>query len=119
MPDPTDSGEHGVVSERLSGGTPKAVPDRIAIDANGFGWRVWNDAEHWSMVPTNPDNSPIPQPVTWFVNAATRPLAEIERRLQERLSMAREVLDREGHGDVAALVPIEEVLLWIEEVRYG
>lgn len=41
------------------------LPDRIAIDANGFGWRVWDDGT-WSMVPTNPDNSPIPQPVTFY-----------------------------------------------------
>lgn len=43
------------------------MPDRIAVDAKGYGWRVWNDQEMWSMVPTNPDNSPIPQPVKWFV----------------------------------------------------
>ena len=49
---------------------PNAVPDRIAIDAHGYGWRVWDDEDHWSMVPQNPDNSPIPQPVTWFVPAA-------------------------------------------------
>lgn len=98
---------------------PAAVPDRIAIDAEGFGWRVWDDADHWSMVPTNPDNEPIPHPVTWFVNASTRPMAEIERRLQERLRVAREVLDGDGLDHVAALVPIEEVLIWIEEVRYG
>lgn len=49
---------------------PNAVPDRIAIDAHGYGWRVWDDKDYWSMVPTNPDNSPIPQPVTWFVPAA-------------------------------------------------
>ena len=44
---------------------PFAVPDRIAVDANGYGWRVWGDS--WSMVPTNPDNSAPPQPWTWFV----------------------------------------------------
>ena len=46
---------------------PFAMPDRIAIDAKGYGWRVWDDQEFWSMVPTNPDNSPIPQPVKWFI----------------------------------------------------
>lgn len=51
-----------------------AIPDRIAVDAKGYGWRVWNGSDYWSMVPTNPDNSPIPQPVTWFV-----PEAEVER----------------------------------------
>lgn len=50
---------------------PNAVPDRIAIDAHGYGWRVWDGEDHWSMVPQNPDNSPVPQPVTWFVPAAT------------------------------------------------
>jgi hypothetical protein len=43
------------------------TPDRIAIDADGFGWRVWDDQEHWSMVPTNPDNEPVPHPLTWYV----------------------------------------------------
>ena len=52
---------------------PNAVPDRIAIDAHGYGWRVWDDKDYWSMVPTNPDNSPIPQPVTWFVVADLLP----------------------------------------------
>lgn len=46
---------------------PNAVPDRIAIDAHGYGWRVWDDQEMWSMVPQNPDNEPIPEPLTWFV----------------------------------------------------
>lgn len=49
------------------------MPDRIAIDAKGYGWRVWNDETFWSMVPTNPDNSPIPEPVTWFIPAPTEP----------------------------------------------
>jgi len=39
------------------------------VRTKGFGWRVWNDEDYWSMVPTNPDNSPIPQPVTWFIPA--------------------------------------------------
>jgi hypothetical protein len=43
-----------------------ALPDRIAIDAKGYGWRVWDGSDVWSMVPINPDNSPIPQPVTWY-----------------------------------------------------
>lgn len=44
-----------------------AIPDRIAIDAKGYGWRVWDDEDYWSMVPTTTDNDPIAQPVTWFV----------------------------------------------------
>lgn len=46
-------------------------------------------------------------------------LAEIERRLRARYAMAREVLDAEGLGHVAALIPIEEVIGWIEEGRPG
>lgn len=49
---------------------PFTIPDRIAIDAKGYGWRVWEGEDHWSMVPTNPDNSPIPEPVAWFVPKA-------------------------------------------------
>jgi hypothetical protein len=45
---------------------PLTKPDAIAIDANGNGWRVWDGFDGWSMVPTNPDNSEIPQPLTWY-----------------------------------------------------
>jgi hypothetical protein len=37
----------------------------VAIDASGFWWRAF-EGEYWSMPPTNPDNSPIPQPVRLF-----------------------------------------------------
>lgn len=51
---------------------PNAVPNRIAIDRFGYGWRVWDEhPEMWSMVPQNPDNTPIPRPVTWFVPQAS------------------------------------------------
>lgn len=42
------------------------LPDAVAIDAKGFWWRVWGEGPMWSMVPTNPDNSPIPQPVKYY-----------------------------------------------------
>ena len=42
--------------------------------------------------------------------------SDLRRRLQERLTMAREVLDAEGLDHVAALVPIEEVLIWMDEI---
>jgi hypothetical protein len=61
------------------------MPDRIAVDANGYGWRVWDDQEHWSMVPTNPDNSPIPQPVTWFVQlrkAGRQTMTDLTARME-------------------------------------
>jgi uncharacterized small protein (DUF1192 family) len=36
----------------------------LAVDARGYVWRVYE--EHWSMAPSNPDNEPIPQPVTYY-----------------------------------------------------
>lgn len=46
---------------------PFTKPDRIAVDAMGFCWRVWDHQEFWSMCPVNPDNSPIPQPVVYYI----------------------------------------------------
>lgn len=43
-------------------------------------------------------------------------LATLRQRLRGRLSMAREVLDEQGYGEVAALIPLEEVLIWMDEV---
>jgi hypothetical protein len=40
---------------------------------------------------------------------------DLRKRLQDRYVMAREVLEAEGMGDVAALIPIEEVLIWMAE----
>ena len=41
------------------------TPPRLAVDANGFVWRVYDDGA-WSMAPVNPDNSPVPEPVTFY-----------------------------------------------------
>jgi hypothetical protein len=38
----------------------------VAIDADGFWWRCYDDEGYWSMVPTNSSNSPIPHPVRRF-----------------------------------------------------
>jgi hypothetical protein len=39
-------------------------PGIVAIDGAGYWWRVFGEA--WSMVPTNPDNEPIPLPVKLY-----------------------------------------------------
>lgn len=39
-------------------------PGRLAVDAKGFVWRVYGT--HWSMAPSNPDNFPVPYPVTFY-----------------------------------------------------
>jgi YD repeat-containing protein len=41
-------------------------PPRLAVDAKGYVWRVYDDG-HWSMAPSNPDNSPVPEPITYYV----------------------------------------------------
>lgn len=43
---------------------------RVAVDADGYWWRVFDDGT-WSMCPTNPDNTPIPEPVTYYVPEGT------------------------------------------------
>lgn len=42
-------------------------------------------------------------------------LAVFKKRLQDRLALARKALDEQGLEDVAALIPIEEVLVWLED----
>lgn len=44
---------------------PQPLPPCLAVDANGFVWRVY--PEGWSMAPNNPDNEPIPGPITYYV----------------------------------------------------
>jgi hypothetical protein len=45
-----------------------AIPLKLAVDANGFVWRVYSG--HWSMAPSNPDNEPepepVPEPITYY-----------------------------------------------------
>jgi hypothetical protein len=103
---------------------PFAIPDRVAFDARGFGWRVWNDQEAWSMVPTTDDNLPIPEPITWFVpesfghrywqriaqdEAARVPLAE-SRTPDELVEMVREYVT--GHR---AATFYDRVKKWLAE----
>jgi hypothetical protein len=42
------------------------TPHLIAVDAKGYVWRAYYDDGTWSMAPVNPDNSPIPEPVTYY-----------------------------------------------------
>lgn len=71
------------------------LPERLAIDANGFGWRVY--ADHWSMVPTNPDNSPVPQPVTYYVPEDAVP--RMKRRRLWRIRLANVISGHVNHYD--------------------
>lgn len=49
--------------------------DRLAVDAEGYVWRVYGD--HWSMARTNPDNSAVPQPVTYYAPVMTEVSAQV------------------------------------------
>lgn len=48
----------------------RGLPARIVVDAKGFYWRDFG--EFYSMCPVNPDNSPIPQPVVYYVPAGAK-----------------------------------------------
>lgn len=43
----------------------KYIGYRLAVDADGFVWYVLDNGM-FSMARINPDNSPIPHPVTYF-----------------------------------------------------
>lgn len=72
------------------------MPDRIAIDAKGYWWRCWDTApEFWSMVPTNSDNTPIPEPIKFF---SLTPLSEAEQMIAE---LQHQVLVARSHYEAA------------------
>lgn len=62
----TASQSSSVVPRAPTGATPgfDMKPPRIAVDGLGYYWRVY--PTHWSMCPVNPDNNPIPEPVTYY-----------------------------------------------------
>lgn len=43
-----------------------ALPNRILVDAAGYVWRDFGEG-YLSMAPQNPDNEPIPEPVTVYL----------------------------------------------------
>lgn len=43
----------------------------LVVDANDFVWWYYPETDTYSMVKTNPDNSPIPQPVARYVSINT------------------------------------------------
>lgn len=75
---------------------------RLAVDAAGYGW-WWNDDGSWSMIRTNPDNSPIPRPVTFYVPA--------ERAASELDAVAEDLL---GVGDTAPSGEQVRLAAWLQ-----
>jgi hypothetical protein len=53
-------------------------PHLLAVDANGYVWRAYLNEGYWSMAPVNPDNSPIPEPITYYAPVGTGTRAECE-----------------------------------------
>lgn len=90
---------------------PFAMPDRIAVDAKGYGWRVWNDEDGWSMVPTNPDNSPIPQPVTWFYKA------EWIDKVLELASLLPDDLNADDLNESVSLVEAKRLIDLVQTIK--
>ena len=46
-----------------------AIPPRLAVDADGYVWRIFDDefsGELWSVATVNLDNSPTPEPVIFY-----------------------------------------------------
>lgn len=67
-------------------------PHYIAVDAKGYVWRAYTDEKYWSMAPVNPDNSPIPEPITYYkpVFAGDRAAAKTDQATEEQLSQFRD-----------------------------
>lgn len=55
----------GFESSSTSSAGRDTHPPKMAVDADGYCWRVY--PTHWSMCPVNPDNEPVPDPVTFYV----------------------------------------------------
>lgn len=61
---------------------PLGIPDRFAVDARGYAWRVWDDhPTFWSMACITDDNEPIPTPITWFVRDPDGPTGIVYTQL--------------------------------------
>ena len=56
-------------------------PHLIAVDAKGYVWRAYAEGVFWSMAPTNSDNSPIPEPITYYAPVGTGACADLHRLL--------------------------------------
>ena len=77
----------GTVAAVLAEATPTPVETaademKLAVDADGFCWRVFEDGT-WSMARTNPDNSPIPQPVTYYTPKTPSPIPPSRKEVGE------------------------------------
>lgn len=71
-------------SADLSGWTKE--PHKIAVDGKGYVWRMYTSGalnNTRSMAPVNSDNSPIPEPITYYVPEAS--LLQAKREVLERL----------------------------------
>lgn len=112
LPEALNEDEPPVVATQTPGTSPSApyaIADRIAVDGMGFGWRVWDDQTWWSMIPTNPDNSPVPQPITWFVKAE---LVEELRKAQALWVQTHDTEPCMCAGDVALRAALQALDEW-------
>jgi hypothetical protein len=80
-------------------------PPRLAVDAKGYVWRVYNDG-HWSMAPSNPDNSPVPEPITYY--ASIGEAIGFDEEIQASIEEAK------AEGRREALAPVLDLIGWWE-----
>lgn len=80
-------------------------PHRIAVDGKGYVWRAYEDDE-WSMAPVNPDNSPIPEPITYYISEKEHQ-ADLVRRLKKLSEKGLET----------GLITLGEIDAAIKEIR--
>lgn len=57
---------------------PEGTPPALYVDAKGNVWQHGPEAGSFSMARTNPDNEPIPYPLTRYEPVAVQPTAAHE-----------------------------------------
>jgi hypothetical protein len=77
-PDVASGGHHESVGERQ--GRQPALPTQLLVDAAGFVWRDFGEG-YLSGCPFNPDNEPLPEPITAYVRAEAAEAREQQLRV--------------------------------------
>lgn len=92
------------------------LPAKILVDAAGFVWRQWDGEDYLSGCPFNPDNEPLPEPITAYVPESDlarlrdglRRIAELRLDEHLELSLAESRARREMQSIARALLSVAE-----------
>lgn len=86
--------------------TPQfTIPDKVAFDSRGIGWRWFNDVAGqamFSMVPVSTDNDPMYEPLTWFVPQSEQVALAQHHREAEHLAEGMAELLRDLTNNASA-----------------